>query len=134
MLGQIEQEQQHIVLADFEAGLGTLSRLKPTYVDWLLVVVEPTAKAVDVAQRALAMIRERDLARSIVIGNRIDGDADRAFLEGALAGETLLVVPEDAGVRDAALRGVAPFDAVPHGPAVRTLRQFASAVTAELRP
>lgn len=119
------------MLADFEAGLGTVTRLKPGCVDLALVVAEPTLKAIDVAQRALAMIRERQLAPEVVvIGNRVASDEDRAVLERTFAGETLLLVPDDHAIRDAGVRGAAPIDAAPASPAVTRLRDFAAALHA----
>lgn len=46
------ETEGRVVVADFEAGLGTLSRLKPGQVDVFLVVGEPTAKAVELLQGA----------------------------------------------------------------------------------
>ncbi len=43
-----------IVLADCEAGIGTLTRLGETPVDVVLVVVEPTPKSLEVGARAAA--------------------------------------------------------------------------------
>ncbi len=42
-----------MVVADFEAGVGTLTRLSEQRVDTVVVVVEPTPKSVEVGQRAV---------------------------------------------------------------------------------
>lgn len=123
MLGQLA-DSHDLVLADFEAGLGTVVRLKPGFVDVLLVVAEPTAKAVDVAQRAVATIVERELGRAIVIANRVASDDDRLLLDTAF-GASWITVPDDDGVREAGVRGAAPFDTVPDSPVVARMRAVA---------
>lgn len=124
VLGQIGG-QTDVVIADFEAGLGTVSRLKPGAVDVVLVVTQPTAKAIDVAQRGLAMIRERALGTPMLIANRIGSDEDRALIQRAFEDHTLLV-PDDPAIREADTQGVAPFDAAPEAPGVRLVADFAA--------
>lgn len=117
-----------MVVADFEAGLGTLSRLKPGQVDVLLVVAGPTAKAVEVARRALEMIREKNAGRALLVANRIACDEDRELLQDAFGAVAMTQVPEDTGVRDADARGVAAFDHAPDAPAIRTIRALAASL------
>ena len=68
LLGQLDGNGQ-VVVADFEAGLGTVSRMDAGDVDVLLLVVEPTQKSIQVGLRALAIIDERKLGRTMVIAN-----------------------------------------------------------------
>ena len=75
MLGQFEGADP-IVIADFEAGVGTLTRMAEAAVDAILVVVEPTPKSIEVAQRAIALAAERGIGPVIVLANRVDGEAD----------------------------------------------------------
>ena len=119
-----------VVVADFEAGLGTLSRMKPGQLDVLLVVTEPTAKALEVARRAVEMIRERALGTPHLVTNRVAGDEDRRLVERAFAGAPVTIVPDDPAVRAADARGVAPFDAAPDAPAVRAVRALADTLGA----
>lgn len=126
MLGQIDGEGK-VVLADFEAGVGTLSRLKPERLDVLVVVAEPTVKSLEVARRAAALAGERGLSLRVV-ANRVAGEEDRRRVEEALPGGDLTVVPEDEAIRAADLRGQAPFDAAPEAPAVRALRDLAGSL------
>ncbi|MDQ3222899.1 MAG: hypothetical protein M3Q75_05400, partial [Gemmatimonadota bacterium] len=110
MLGQIEAEDS-VVLADFEAGLGTLSRMKAGQLDVALVVAEPTAKSLEVARRAVELLRERTTSVPIIVANRVAGAEEQLLIERALAGTRIFVVPDDPAIRAADLRGVAPFDA-----------------------
>jgi CO dehydrogenase maturation factor len=129
LLGQLEGKAE-VVVADFEAGLGTMSRMSPGQVDILLVVVEPTAKSIAVAQRAIELIEDRNLGRVVVVANRVRTEEDQAAIARALPGRTLISVPDDPAVRAADEAGHAPFDAAADGAAVRTLRQLAESLAA----
>jgi CO dehydrogenase maturation factor len=124
LLGQIESNGD-IVVADFEAGLGTLSRMESGNVDILLVIVEPTQKSIQVGRRALAIISERQLGRSILVANRVANREDRELIEMAFPDHEVVFVPEDPGLRKADMEGQAPFDAVPDSPAVGSIRELA---------
>lgn len=127
LLGQLERNGQ-VVVADFEAGLGTLARMESGSVDLLLVVVEPTQKSIQVALRAMAVISERQLGRAVLIGNRIANSKDRELITNAFPGHSVVLVPEESGIRQADVDGRAPFDTVPDSPAVSALRQLASSL------
>ena len=119
-----------MVVADFEAGLGTLSRMKPNQLDVLLVIAEPTAKSLEIARRALDMIRERSLGTGIVIANRVAGEEDQTLVERAFPTGSVTVVPDDPSIRAADAEGVAPFDLAPGAPAVHALRTLAESLVA----
>ena len=124
MLGQLESEGQ-IVVADFEGGLGTLSRVKEHVFDILVIVFEPTAKAIEVVRRALQMTSERGYGRTILVANRVRDDEDRRLLSEAFPDQECVVLPDDEAIRDAAVTGAAPIDAAPHSPAVQRVRELA---------
>lgn len=118
MLGELERNGR-IVVADFEAGLGTTLRLQPGTVDVALVVAEATPKSLEVARRAVEAARER--ARVIVVANKVRDDADADAVRTALPDSDVVVVPEDAAVARADREGVAPLDLDGNAPAVRAL-------------
>jgi CO dehydrogenase maturation factor len=129
LLGQLEAGDR-VVVADFEAGLGTLSRMKAGQLDVLLVVTEPTVKALEVARRAVELIRERAVGDVVVLANRVAGPDDRTLVEQAFAGRRVAIVPDDPAIRAADAEGVAPYDAVPDAPAVRALRTLSESLAA----
>jgi CO dehydrogenase nickel-insertion accessory protein CooC1 len=67
-----------------EAGLGTLSRMAAGHVDYLLVMAEPTPKAIEVARRAVALARERGVGQVVVLTNRVRGAEDLDMVRQAL--------------------------------------------------
>ena len=120
MLGQLERQDLTIV-ADFEAGLGTVMRLDGRPVDVVVVVVEPTAKSLEVGRRAAELVRESRLGRLVVTANRVrDGD-DATRVAAAFPGLSVSIVPDEPAINEAERRGVAPLDAAKDAPGVRAL-------------
>lgn len=114
-----------VVVADFEAGIGTLTRLGDTKVDAVVVVAEPTVKSLEVAARATALAHDLASGLVVVVANRVRDDADRAAIERALPGRTVLHVPDDPAIAVAERQDLAPLDAAPGGPAVLALSGLA---------
>ena len=109
------------MVADFEAGLGTVLRLMDSPVDVVVVVVEPTAKSLEVGMRAAQAVREGGLGRVVVTANRVRDEADADRVRAAFPDDAVVLVPDDPAVVEAERRGVAPLDAAPDAPAVRAL-------------
>ena len=113
------------VIADFEAGVGTLTRLGEQRVDTVLVVVEATPKSIEVGLRAVELARERLLKKVVIIANRVRGEEDVERIRAAFPGVEVVPVPDDPAIREADRRGVAPIDHAPDAPAVRALVSLA---------
>ena len=120
MLGQLERPGRAVV-ADFEAGLGTVLRLDGRPVDVVVVVVEPTAKSLEVGRRAADAVREGGLGRVIVTANRVRDADDEARVRAAFPGVDPVLVPDDPAIVAAERQGEAPLDAAAGSPGVRAL-------------
>lgn len=116
-----------MVIADFEAGIGTVLRLDAP-VDVVLVVVEPTAKSLEVGRRAADTVRAAGLGRVVVTANRVRDEQDAARVRAAFPGLEPVMVPDDEAIVDAERRGLAPLDATPHAPAVQALVALATSL------
>lgn len=114
-----------MVVADFEAGLGTVIRLGGNPVDVVVVVVEPTAKSLEVGRRAAESVREGQLGRVVVTANRVRDAEDEARVRAAFPGEELVLVPDDPAIVAAERQGISPLDAAPDAPGVRALVELA---------
>ncbi len=124
LLGEIEGED-HIVIGDLEAGIGTVLRLQPGQADVVLVVVQPTAKSIDVARRALRLATER-IPRLIVIANRVRDDEDLEVIRAAVGDEPeMVVIPDEPAIAEADRDGRAAIDVDPDAPGVRALIELA---------
>ncbi len=120
LLGQLARPDR-VVVADFEAGLGTILRLEGNPVDVVVVVVEPTVKSLDVGRRAAGSVRDAALGRVVVAANRVRGDEDAARVREAFRGLDPVLVPDDPEIEAAERRGLAPLDSAPGSPGMRAL-------------
>ena len=121
MLGSAEFDPNDTVIADFEAGAGTLTRLEEQKVDTVLVVVEATPKSIEVGLRAAELAREKLLQRVVIIANRIRHDGDYQMIKAAFPDLEVVPVPDDPMIREADRHGIAPIDHAPDAPAVKAL-------------
>jgi CO dehydrogenase maturation factor len=125
LLGSVEFDEE-VVVADFEAGVGTLTRLSEQRVDTVLIVVEPTPKSLEVGARAMALAAEKSVSRVVVIANRVRNEADIETVRAAFPGCEVVPVPDDPKIVEADRKGVAPIDLAPDAPAVVALVALAN--------
>jgi CO dehydrogenase maturation factor len=117
-----------VVVADLEAGIGTLTRLGDRQVDAVLLMVEPTPKSIEVATRAAGLAREKALGRLVVVANRIRHVDDLAAVRAAFPDDRVVGIPDDPAIVEADRRGLAPLDLAPDAPAVRALAELADSL------
>lgn len=127
MLGSVNFNDV-VVVADLEAGIGTLSRLGDHEVDVVLLLVEPTPKSVEVATRAAGLAREKSLGGLVVVANRIRNGDDLAAVRAAFPDDRVVGVPDDPAIVEADRRGLAPLELAPAAPAVRALAELAGSL------
>jgi CO dehydrogenase maturation factor len=123
LLQELERQQGRIVVADLEAGVGTLLRMGESQADRILVVANPTAKSIEISRRAIEIASTR--APVTVVANRVRDDADIEAIRAAVNGEELVVIPEDPAITLADRDGVAPIDVDADAPGVRALLELA---------
>lgn len=128
MLGSVITDQ--IVIADLEAGIGTLTRLAEEVVDAVVVVVEPTPRSLEIGARALALAGERGIGRVVVVANRIHDEADRQRIAAVFTDRDIAEIPHDPAIVAAERAGVAPIDHAPDSHAVRTVADVARRLVA----
>ena len=114
-----------VIVADFEAGIGTLTRLHEGSVDSTLVIVEPTPRSIDVGQRAALVAAERQQGHRTVVANKIAGDEDDARIRAAFDGHKIISIPVDPVVITADRQGASPIDVGPDAPAVQAISEIA---------
>ncbi|GAC1534300.1 MAG: hypothetical protein NVS3B12_14860 [Acidimicrobiales bacterium] len=120
MLGSTEFGES-VVIADFEAGIGTLTRLGDEQVDVVVVVVEPSAKSLEVGTRVAELARERQRGRIVIVANRATGPADVERIAALFPGLEIVSIPDDASIVAADRQGISPLDLDDVGPAVDAL-------------
>lgn len=125
------------LIADMEAGLGTITRMAEGSLDVAILVTEPTPKAIEVIRRAAELIVERKIAtRIVILANKARDNEDlqrvRSALQHIIAAEGIevVVIPEDMDVLAADAQGVSPIDLAPASPAVEALAGVAQRLAA----
>jgi CO dehydrogenase maturation factor len=108
-----------IVIGDLEAGVGTVLRLPEDAADIVLVVVQPTAKSIEVARRVAPAASRK--ARVVIVANRVRDDDDLALIRAAFPDEEIAVVPDDEAIAAADREGRAPIDVDDEAPGVRAV-------------
>jgi len=103
--------RDEVVVMDMEAGIEHLGRGTAQAVDKLLVVVEPGRRSIDTAGHIRTLAAEIGLANIAVIGNKIRGLNDEAFLKKHLPDfDYLGSLPYDESLIEADLAGKSPYD------------------------
>lgn len=118
------KDESTTIVADLEAGIGTLTRLAPEAVDATVVVVEPTLRSIDVARRAVAVAEEQRQGRVVVVANKVGDDQDRASISEAFGERVMAMVPIDPAIDQADRLGLSPLDHNPTSPAVMALESL----------
>ena len=122
-------ESDTVIVADLEAGIGTLTRLPEESVDTTLVIVEPTPRSIDVGQRAVLVATERQQGRVTIVANKVADDEDEARVRAAFSDHHVVTVPADQAVIDADRQGASPMDINPNAPAVGAIAGLAAWLT-----
>jgi CO dehydrogenase maturation factor len=103
--------RDEVVVMDMEAGIEHLGRATASSVDKLIVVVEPGRRSIDTAEHIHKLAAEIGLKTIAVVGNKIRGKKDEAFLQKHLGDFKFLgFIPYDDALIEADLGGVSPFD------------------------
>jgi len=111
LITHIVLARDEVVVMDMEAGIEHLGRGTAQAVDKLVVVVEPGRRSIDTANHIRKLASEIRLENIGVVGNKIRGEKDVAFLERELNDfEFLGFLPYDDPLIEADLSGISPYD------------------------
>ena len=135
--GSAPVRARRVLIADMEAGLGTIGRMREGSLDVAILVTEPTPKAIEVVRRAAEMVVEHKIAkRTVILANKVRDEADVERVSSVmlavkgLDGVEVIVVPEDMEVLAADAQGVSPIDLAPASPAVEAVAAMAERLAA----
>lgn len=116
-----------VLILDMYAGVEHLGRATAQAVDAMLVVVEPTRRSLGTAAQIKKLAGDIGIERLYLVGNKVQNDAERAFLHQNTPGLPVLgALPMDDRVLEADRLGVPVYDHVP------PLREAAAGVARQL--
>jgi len=110
LLGEALHSETDDTIVDMEAGIEHLSRSGGTlaHADVLVLMMEPSRKAVITAQRTIGLAAELGITRCIGVGNRVDGDDALVALREMCADHGVpldVVIPSDGTLAAADRKG-----------------------------
>lgn len=117
--------EDRVVITDLEAGLNDLLWARPGERDVVIVVVEPSAKSVEIGRRACRIAESMGVKHIIAVANRCSDDDDGSRVAEAL-GIDVVRVPEDPTVEQAGLTPAAPLDLDGSSPAMLAMATLAT--------
>jgi len=114
LITHILLRRDELVLLDMYAGVEHLGRATADAVDAMLIVVEPTARSLATAAQIKSLAEDLKLAALYLVGSKVQGPEDRAFIESGSPGLPVLGhLPADLLVREADRQGAAVYDLAP---------------------
>ena len=110
LLGQALEDETDDTIIDMEAGIEHLSRAGGTLAnaDVLILLMEPSRKAVITAQRTIGLAKELGIARWVGVGNKVDTDEARQAIEELCAEHDVpldVIIPSTSDIVAADRRG-----------------------------
>ena len=94
LVSNVVLHRDEALVMDMEAGIEHLGRGTTHGVDTMIIVVEPGQRSIDTARHVKALGAEIGLRRFRVVGNKITGPADEAFVRNAFGADELLgIIP-----------------------------------------
>jgi CO dehydrogenase maturation factor len=99
--------RDEMVILDMAAGIEHLSRGTAKAVDRLIIVVEPGQASLETAHRVKKLAGDIGIRELAVVGNKVRNTDEEAYIRKGTEGLELLgIIPYDAGLVDAQMRGV----------------------------
>ena len=110
LLGQALEAETDDTIIDMEAGIEHLSRAGGTLAnaDVLILLMEPSRKAVITAQRTIGLAKELGIARWVGVGNKVDTDEARQAIKELCAEHDVpldVIIPSTSDILAADRRG-----------------------------
>lgn len=107
-------DRQEVVIMDMEAGIEHLGRGTAQAVDRLLIVVEPGRRSIETARTVKKLASDIGLVRLGVVGNKVRGPQDEAFLREHMKGFELLgIIPYSEKIVEADMGNRPPYEGLP---------------------
>ena len=111
LLAHLLVAREEVVILDMEAGIEHLARGTAKGVDRLIIVVEPSKRSIETAERINNLAQDIGLQNIAVVGNKVRSQSEKEFLISNLPGfEFLGFIPYDQAVVDAELANLSPVD------------------------
>jgi CO dehydrogenase maturation factor len=107
-------QRNEVIIMDMEAGIEHLGRATAGAVDKLIVVVEPSRRSIETADKINKLAQDIGLKNIAVVGNKLRSQREKEFIVSSLADFELLgFIPYDQAIVEADLANLPLIDASP---------------------
>ena len=104
-------ERKDVVIMDMEAGIEHLGRGTSSFVDRLLVVLEPGKRSIETAEKIIQLAADIHLDKLAAVGNKIRNTTDEDFLRKNIQGIPILgFLPFRESIIQADMESRPPFE------------------------
>jgi CO dehydrogenase maturation factor len=111
LVSDLVLHRKEALVMDMEAGIEHLGRATARGVNTLLVMVEPSQRAIDSAHRVARLGAEIGLRDICFVANKVTGTADEQYIRTALSGRDIVgVIPWSEEIRAAERHGRSVLD------------------------
>jgi CO dehydrogenase maturation factor len=130
-------QRGEVLVMDMVAGLEHLGRGTARRMDAMLVVVEPRMKSMDTMRRILRLAEEIEIKEVLAVGNKVDKETERRFIEKnmeAMGVPVVAYVPYDDTVGEADMKGIPALDYDADAQAVRAVAELKDYLVGRYKP
>ncbi len=123
LLRHLVLKKGEVLVLDTEAGIEHLGRNIAEKFDLMIVVCEPSEKAVDTARRVHRLSKEIGISRVVAVANKIANQAQEDFIKNSLDFEIIGTIPFDLMVIDADMSRM-PLYTYLDSPALKSIKKI----------
>ncbi len=135
LISHLILKRDEVIILDMEAGVEHLGRGTAKNVDAMLIVIEPGARSVSLAEKIKVLASGLGIKRIFLVANKISSEDEKSFLENAARNIGVKMagwIPYDRNVVDADLADEALLDFAPNSPAVLAIKKLYDFLVEEL--
>ena len=124
LLRHLVLKRDDVLILDTEAGVEHFGRKTAEGFDVMLIMCEPSVKAIQTANRIYALSKEIGIKRAYGVPNKIATDEQMDLVQNRLNFEILCPIPYDEEVVKADMLGVPLTDRLPHPTALKSIEEI----------
>lgn len=127
LLRHLVLKKDEFLVLDTEAGIEHLGRNIAEKFDLMIVVCEPSEKAVDTANRVYKLAKDIGIKKVVGVANKITTNAQEEFIKGSLDFELIGTIPFDNDVIEGDMQRQ-PLYTYPDSKALQSIREITKSI------
>jgi CO dehydrogenase maturation factor len=128
LLRHLVLKRDEVLILDTEAGVEHFGRKTAEGFDVMLILCEPSVKAIQTANRIYALSKEIGIKRAYAVANKIASDEQLNLIKNGLDFEVLCPIPYDEEVIKADMLGNPLTDRLPRPAALKSIEEIGKKV------